>query len=46
MIEGMKMKSDFLVACNALLLDDGSAIHAACIKATSVCMTRVAFNDK
>ena len=40
------MESDFLFACKALLLADGFAINAACIKASSVCMTRVAFNDK
>ena len=46
LIEGMKMESDFLLACKTLLLAGVPAVNAACIKATRLCMTRVAFNDK
>jgi hypothetical protein len=42
----MKMESNFLVACKHLLLAGGSTFNAAIIKATSLCMTGVAFNDK
>ena len=40
------MESDFLLACKTLLLAGVPAVNAACIKATRLCMTRVAFNDK